>query len=248
MSSQEHWVIGIHAVSQLLKQRPADVSQLYLQAGRQDKRLQFIRDLATKSNIAVNEVERSEIDQHVGSRHQGVAARCRSGTGALTERDLDAVLSKAGKEPLLLVLDGVTDPQNLGACLRSADAAGAAAVIVPKDKSATLNATVRKVASGAAETVKLVTVTNLARCLEQLKEQGIWIVGTDDEAEESLYDRDLTGAIALVLGSEGTGLRRLTREKCDHLVAIPMAGKLSSLNVSVAAGIALFEAVRQRRK
>ncbi len=145
-----------------------------------------------------------------------------------------------------MVLDEITDPHNLGACLRSAGAAGVHAVIIPRDRSANLNATVRKVASGAAETVNLVVVTNLARCLQQLKERGIWLVGTDANAEKSLYEQELAGPLALVMGSEGRGLRRLTREKCDFLVSIPMAGAVSSLNVSVATGILLFEAIRQR--
>ena len=246
MSASEHWIIGIHAVSELLKQRPGDVSRLMLQAGRQDKRLQYLRDLAGKLGVAVEELDKAGIDARVGSRHQGVAALCRTGIGALTEHNLEGLL-EADKQPLLLVLDGITDPHNLGACLRTADAAGVTAVIVPKDKSASLNATVRKVASGAAETVSLVTVTNLARCLDNLKQRGVWLVGTDDGTEKSLFEQDLRGPIALVMGSEGGGLRRLTRDKCDYLVAIPMAGELSSLNVSVAAGIALFEAVRQRR-
>jgi 23S rRNA (guanosine2251-2'-O)-methyltransferase len=154
---------------------------------------------------------------------------------------------KSLASPFLLILDGVTDPHNLGACLRTANAAGVDVVITPKDKSATLNQTVRKVASGAAESIQLVTVTNLARCLEKLKEVGVWIVGTDDKAKVSLYGQDFRGPLALVMGSEGSGLRRLTREKCDYLISIPMAGELSSLNVSVAAGVALFEAIRQRK-
>jgi len=160
---------------------------------------------------------------------------------------LDELLDRSEAPPLLLVLDGVTDPHNLGACLRTADAAGALAVIVPKDKSATLNATVRKVACGAAEVVPLVAVTNLARTLEKLQKRGVWIVGTAGEASQELYSQDLSGPIALVMGAEGKGMRRLTREHCDYLVRLPMAGSVSSLNVSVATGVCLFEALRQRR-
>jgi 23S rRNA (guanosine2251-2'-O)-methyltransferase len=160
---------------------------------------------------------------------------------------LDELLDRSEAPPLLLVLDGVTDPHNLGACLRTADAAGALAVIVPKDKSATLNATARKVACGAAEVVPLVAVTNLARTLEKLQKRGVWIVGTAGEASQELYSQDLSGPIALVMGAEGKGMRRLTREHCDYLVRLPMAGSVSSLNVSVATGVCLFEALRQRR-
>ena len=162
------------------------------------------------------------------------------------EAMLEELLDRSEGVPLLLVLDGVTDPHNLGACLRTADAAGALAVIVPKDKSATLNATVRKVACGAAEVIPLVAVTNLARTLEKLQQRGLWLVGTAGEAEQELYQQDMTGPTVLVMGAEGKGMRRLTREHCDYLVRLPMAGSVSSLNVSVAAGVCLFEAVRQR--
>jgi 23S rRNA (guanosine2251-2'-O)-methyltransferase len=188
------------------------------------------------------------MDRRFPGVHQGVAALYRNPVAAKSEKELGVLLDSLDRAPLLLVLDGITDPHNLGACLRSADAAGVDAVIIPKDKSATLNATVHKVASGAAETVPLFAVSNLARCLESLQRRGIWLVGTADETGKSLFDQDLTGALALVMGSEGRGLRRLTRERCDYLVAIPMAGKLSSLNVSVATGVCLFEALRQRQK
>ena len=181
--------------------------------------------------------------------HQGVAIEIEESASSQTTLSFEPFLEqlKASKHsPLILVLDGVTDPHNLGACLRSADAAGVDGVIIPKDKAVGVNATVRRVASGAADTVKLITVTNLARALEQLQSQGIWLVGTDDEAEQNLYQQDFKGPTALVMGSEGKGLRRLTKEKCDFLVSIPMAGEMSSLNVSVATGICLFEAVRQR--
>jgi 23S rRNA (guanosine2251-2'-O)-methyltransferase len=160
---------------------------------------------------------------------------------------LEELLDRAEGPPLLLMLDGVTDPHNLGACLRTADAAGVQAVIIPKDKSASLNATVRKVACGAAEVIPLVAVTNLARTLEKLKKRGLWVVGTAGEAEQDVYDVDMTGPTVLVMGAEGKGMRRLTRELCDFLVRLPMSGSVSSLNVSVATGVCLFEAVRQRR-
>ena len=184
-------------------------------------------------------------------RHQGVIARLQQGAsheaaGQTSESDMMAMVVEA-ERPLLLILDGVTDPHNLGACLRSADAAGVTAVVFPKDKSADVNDVARKVASGAAETVPWVRVTNLARTIEHLKQAGVWIIGASGEVPETLHDQDLTVSCALVLGSEGSGMRRLTRESCDFMVSLPMAGAVSSLNVSVAAGICLFEAVRQRR-
>lgn len=177
--------------------------------------------------------------------HQGAVAAVRPLKG-WDEHDLIAALSQIAGDPLLLVLDGVTDPHNLGACLRTAEGAGAHAVLIPKDRAATVDAVVRKVAAGAAEFVPVASVTNLARSLDMLKERGIWVVGTDGEAPQTLYAADLKRPLALVLGAEGVGLRRLTRERCDFLVRIPMAGQVESLNVSVAAGIALFEACRQR--
>jgi 23S rRNA (guanosine2251-2'-O)-methyltransferase len=179
-------------------------------------------------------------------RHQGACLQIRS-AGVLGEGALDDLLDAATTPPFLLVLDGVQDPHNLGACLRTADAVGVTAVIVPKDRAAGMSATVRKVASGAAETVPLIQVTNLARTLRWLKEREIWIVGTDDQADHSLYASKLTGPLAIVLGAEGTGLRRLTRENCDALVSIPMRGVVESLNVSVATGVLLYEALRQRQ-
>jgi 23S rRNA (guanosine2251-2'-O)-methyltransferase len=190
--------------------------------------------------------EEAQLDKlAAGERHQGVVAELLPRAGD-PETQLEEALEAAGDAPLLLVLDGVQDPHNLGACLRSADAAGVAAVLVPRDRAAGLTPVVRKVAAGAAETVPLVAVVNLARTLRELKERGVWLVGTDDSAEKTLYDAELTGPVALVMGSEGEGMRRLTRECCDQLVSIPMAGAVESLNVSVAAGVALFEAVRQR--
>lgn len=243
---KEQWVIGIHAVRELLQQ-DGNVKQLCIQAGRSDSRVEELIELATSAGIPVENMPRRALDQLVNGRHQGVAAQAVFSESTLHERDLRRLLEGLDHDPFLLVLDEVTDPHNLGACLRSADAAGVDAVIIPKDRSAPLNMTVRKVASGAAETIPLVAVTNLNRTLKELKEFGIWLCGTAGEAEKSLYQQDLTGPLALIMGSEGKGLRRLTQEACDFLVAIPMAGKVASLNVSVAAGVCLFEAVRQRR-
>jgi len=223
------------------------VSRLYVQSGRQDARVRELVELANLAGVGIEQMSRRDLDRQVGGRHQGVAARAQFSETTRSEEFLRQLLDGLGRDPLLLVLDEVTDPHNLGACLRSADAAGVDAVIVPRDHSAPLNITVRKVASGAAETVPLVAVTNLSRTLSQLKERGIWLCGAAGEAEKTLYEQDLTGPLALVMGSEGRGLRRLTRESCDFLVAIPMAGKVASLNVSVATGVCLFEAVRQRR-
>ena len=181
-----------------------------------------------------------------GEAHQGVIAQLKK-IDNLGEGALDDILDKAGAAPLLLVLDGVTDPHNLGACLRTADAAGVHAVIVPRDRAAGLSPVVRKVAAGAAETVPLIQVTNLARTLRWLQERGLWLVGTDDEATQSLYDAKLTGPMAVVMGAEGAGMRRLTKEQCDLLVNLPMKGVVESLNVSVATGVTLYEVVRQRK-
>ena len=236
---------GLHAVEALLRHHPKRVKQVWLAEGRGDPRVQVLIELAAQARVSVGQCERREMDAWVEGVHQGVVADV-SPSQVWGEAMLDELLDRAEGPPLLLVLDGVTDPHNLGACLRTADAAGALAVIVPKDKSATLNATVRKVACGAAEVIPLVAVTNLARTLEKLQQKGLWVVGTAGEAEQSLYAQDLTGPIVLVMGAEGRGMRRLTREHCDYLVRLPMAGSVSSLNVSVATGVCLFEALRQR--
>ncbi len=248
MQYDQEKIVGIHAVSELLLRRPNSLRKLAIQSGRHDKRMQAIRDLALKAGIGVTDLNKEEFEALFEGVHQGVGALTEGESQALSEKDLVNLLDQLDHAPLLLVLDGVTDPHNLGACLRSADAAGADAVIIPKDRSVGLNASVRKVACGAAETVNLVAVTNLARCLNKLKQRGIWLIGAADQADSSLYEQDLSAAIALVMGSEGSGLRRLTRESCDYLVSIPMAGKLSSLNVSVATGVCLYEARRQRIK
>jgi 23S rRNA (guanosine2251-2'-O)-methyltransferase len=247
MMSETSVIFGLHAVRTLLQQRPERAALLLLQKGRDDARMQELVRLAETNSIKTEWRDQKELDRLAGSeRHQGACLQIRS-VGVLGEGALDDLLDTATTAPLLLVLDGVQDPHNLGACMRTADAAGVAAVIVPKDRAAGLSATVRKVASGAAESVPLIQVTNLARTLRWLKEREVWIVGTDDQAEHSLYGAKLTGPLAIVLGAEGTGLRRLTRESCDALVSIPMRGIVESLNVSVAAGVLLYEAVRQRK-
>ena len=241
---------GYHAVESLIRREPRRVAALHVQADRQDKRMQALCELSRNQGVSVLYCSKSELDALVSGRHQGVvavldqAAEAEAG-GLMSEADLSEHLSKV-TAPLILILDGVTDPHNLGACLRSADAAGVTAVIFPKDKSADVNDVARKVASGAAETVPWVRVTNLARTIESLKQAGVWVIGTDGDAEESLYEQDLSGPCAMVLGSEGAGMRRLTRDLCDFVIKLPMAGSVSSLNVSVAAGVCLFEAVRQR--
>ncbi|KHL70735.1 MULTISPECIES: 23S rRNA (guanosine(2251)-2'-O)-methyltransferase RlmB [Pseudomonas] len=240
-------VYGVHAVEALLRHHPKRVKQLWVAEGRQDPRIQALLSLAEAHRVNVGQRERRELDEWAEGVHQGVVAEV-SPSQVWGENMLDELLERNEGPALLLVLDGVTDPHNLGACLRTADAAGAQAVIVPKDKSATLNATVRKVACGAAEVIPLVAVTNLSRTLEKLQKKGLWIVGTAGEADKELYDLDLTGPTVLVMGAEGKGMRRLTREHCDFLARLPMAGSVSSLNVSVATGVCLFEALRQRRR
>src|SRR5690554_2216541 len=246
MMSDREYVYGLHAVQAMLERSPKRVRQLKVQRGRLDARMQALLDQASAEMVDVERVMPDDLDRlAAGGVHQGVVAVV-SPSQLWSEEMLGHLLDKEEGVPLLLVLDGVTDPHNLGACLRSADAAGAHAVIIPKDKSATLSPTVRKVACGAAETVPLVAVTNLARTLKQLQQRGLWVVGTAGEAEQLLYEIDLKVPTVIVMGAEGTGMRRLTREHCDYLAKLPMAGAVSSLNVSVTAGICLFEAVRQR--
>lgn len=249
MAKNEELVFGIHAITALINKAPERFIEIWLLKGREDDRLMPIINLSKKYGIGSQLVNRKVLDEKSnGEQHQGVVARVRPGKN-YTENDLDDILLAAEKKsvaPFLLILDGVTDPHNLGACLRNADAAGVQAIIVPKDNAAQLTATVRKVAVGAAESVPLVQVTNLARTMKQLQQQGVWIVGTAGETDTCLYDVKLSGPMALVMGAEGKGMRRLTRENCDQLVKLPMAGSVSSLNVSVATGICLFEMVRQR--
>lgn len=246
--SKTDYACGLHVVRSLLATRPESIRNVYLAMERHDERIDGIARLAQAAGIPVVSRVRAELDRlQPGIRHQGVIARLETRATALGERDLDPFLAGLAGPALLLVLDGVQDPHNLGACLRSADAAGVDALIVPRDRAAGITPVVRKVASGAAETVPVFTVTNLARVLRILKQAGVWLYGASDAADSLYYEADFTMPAALVLGGEGKGLRRLTRELCDALVAIPMAGRVDSLNVSVAAGILLFEVVRQRR-
>ena len=242
-------IFGLHSVRTALKHGGDAVERVWVEERRQDRRIREVVELARGAGVPVEVVAREELAAQLppGSNHQGVAARARSAV-ALDEVGLKGLLQGLDTPPFLLILDGVQDPHNLGACLRSADAAGVHAVIAPKDRAAGLTPTACKVASGAAETVPFVQVTNLARTLRWLQEAGVWLVGTAGEAVQTLYEADLTGPLALVLGAEEKGMRRLTREGCDLLVRLPMAGSVESLNVSVAAGIALFEAVRQRSR
>ena len=240
------FVYGLHAVEALLKHNHDSILELFVQQGRHDARMEAILERAARFNIGTTEVTRAELDAKVGGVHQGIAAHCKALKLEKSEGFLKQLLGGLDHPAFLLVLDGVTDPHNLGACLRTAEAAGVDAVIVPKDKSALMTPTVRKVACGAAESIPFITVTNLARTLKSLQQDGIWIMGAAGEATQSIYQTDLKGPLALVMGSEGDGMRRLTREHCDVLFAIPMAGEVSSLNVSVSAGVCLFEAVRQR--
>lgn len=239
-------IYGIHAVSAILSTTPERLIEVYVLKGREDKRLQPLLVELAGLGISVQFMNRQTLDKKAnGEVHQGVIARVQP-MKELNENDLDHLLNTVS-QPLLLVLDGITDPHNLGACLRTADAAGVTAVIVPKDKSAQLTSVARKVACGAAENVPLIRVTNLARTLRDLQQQhNIWVVGTAGEATQTIYQTTFSGGLALVMGAEGEGMRRLTREHCDQLISIPMAGSVSSLNVSVATGICLFEIVRQR--
>ena len=240
------WIYGIHAVQTMLKSAPQRVREVHVQRGREDERLQKIHKLAEQHGVTLQWATVKNLDAKVEGRHQGVIALCESGQ-TFDEHYLLQVAEQQGINALFLVLDGVTDPHNLGACLRSADGAGVHAVIVPKDNSVGLTPVVQKVACGAAESVPLVMVTNLTRTLEKLQQQGAWVVGAVGEAEQLIYDLDLKGALVLVMGAEGKGIRQLTRKQCDYLVKLPMAGEVSSLNVSVATGVCLFEVVRQRR-
>jgi 23S rRNA (guanosine2251-2'-O)-methyltransferase len=237
---------GFHAISARLRHDASSIKELYVDAGRHDARLRSLIARASETGIRTIPVDTRRLDGLSGNApHQGVVAMAEEIKVATSLDDvLDAL--PAGAVPLLLVLDGITDPHNLGACLRVADGAGVHAVVAPKDRAAGIGATVEKVASGAAETVPYITVTNLARTLRELKERDIRIVGTSDDATATIYDIELTGPVAWVLGTEGEGMRRLTRETCDELVRIPMLGAVESLNVSVASGVCLYESLRQR--
>jgi 23S rRNA (guanosine2251-2'-O)-methyltransferase len=244
--SRRNFVYGLHAINAVLERSPQRVLELWVAEKRDDLRTRELRERAEGAGVRIQAVNGEALVKLVGDvTHQGAVAAVRPLPG-WDEHDLIDSLSQTAGDALLLILDGVTDPHNLGACLRTAEAAGAHAVLIPKDRAAAVDGVVRKVAAGAAEFVPVASVTNLARAIDLLKERGIWVVGTDGEAAQSLYGADLKRPLALVLGAEGQGLRRLTRERCDFLVRIPMSGQVESLNVSVAAGVALFEARRQR--
>jgi 23S rRNA (guanosine2251-2'-O)-methyltransferase len=248
-------LFGFHAVGVRLKTTPQSIIEIYLDPSRRDQRMRQFVERAQSAGVRLIEADGMRLAKMAGSHgHQGVAARVK---GLEQIKSLDELLEQLEadqadkpvserEQPLLLVLDGVTDPHNLGACLRVADGAGVHAVIAPKDHAAGINATVAKVASGAAETVPYFMVTNLARTLNELKERNIWIIGTSDVAQKSIYQMDMTGPVALVLGAEGEGMRQLTSKTCDELASIPMRGAVESLNVSVASGVCLYEARRQR--
>ena len=237
-------IYGLHAVTAALKRRPQAVVEVFLDARRSDPRARSVADLARAAGVKLHEADAGRLDGFAkGGRHQGVAAFVEN---VMLAGSLNEVLDDLAEPALLLVLDGVQDPHNLGACLRVADAMGVQAIVAPKDRASGLNSTVHKVASGAAESVPFIAVTNLARTLRELKDKGIWVVGTAGGESGTLFEAKLSGPLALVLGAEGEGLRRLTRETCDELISIPMLGTVKSLNVSVAAGICLYEARRQR--
>ena len=249
MSSPPKVLFGFHALGVRIKTAPQSVIEVFYDVSRRDARMRQFTDRAREAGIRLIESDGLRLAKMAGSHgHQGVVARVNA-VAVITSLDelLEQLEASGVESPLILVLDGVTDPHNLGACLRVADGAGAHAVIAPKDHAAGINATVSKVASGAAETMPYFMVTNLARTLGELKERNIWCIGTSDDAPKTIYDVDLKGPVALVLGAEGEGMRQLTRKTCDELVSIPMHGAVESLNVSVASGVCLYEALRQRR-
>lgn len=247
MSKTSQWISGINAVASALEHDIANVREVLVEAGSKNARVLEIEDNARRREIPVRRVAHQALEGIAGGlRHQGVIARYEAAKPK-DESELSGLIEAADGKALLLVLDGVQDPHNLGACLRSAAAAGVTAVIMPKDKAAPLNATVRKTSAGAADRIPVIAVTNLARSLRMIKDAGVWVYGMDGAAPDPIYRTDLTGNVAIVMGGEAEGMRRLTREHCDGLMRIPMPGGMESLNVSVATGVALFEAVRQRQ-
>ncbi|MGI4846916.1 MAG: 23S rRNA (guanosine(2251)-2'-O)-methyltransferase RlmB [Janthinobacterium lividum] len=237
-------IFGFHAVTARLRHEAASIEEMYVDADRRDPRMRELLRTAAAANVRIIQADDTRLSNIVGTRrHQGVVAKASEISLA---RNLDELLDIVVGPPLLLILDGITDPHNLGACLRVADGAGAHAVIAPKDRAVGLNATAAKVASGAADTMPYIVVTNLARTMRDLKDRDIWLIGTTDDAEKGLYEGDFSGGTALVMGSEGEGMRKLTRDTCDILVSVPMFGSVESLNVSVASGVCLYEARRQR--
>ncbi|MAH72891.1 MAG: 23S rRNA (guanosine(2251)-2'-O)-methyltransferase RlmB [Cellvibrionales bacterium TMED49] len=239
------WVYGIHAVETLLKVAPERIREIRLSKDRSDVRFKNIEQMAGRQGVSFQYSSKKFLDEKVDGRHQGVIANCIE-LSPKNEQFIYSLFKNRGEKSFFVMLDGVTDPYNLGACLRTAECAGVDALIVPRDRAVGLTPTVRKVSCGAAETVPLVMVTNVARTLLKLKQEGIWVVGASEDAAASIFNQDLTGPLLVVMGSEGKGLRELTRKSCDFFVQIPTFGEISSLNVSVATGIALFEVVRQR--
>ena len=245
--SSHQVLAGFHAVIARLRHAPSSIKELYVEASRRDKRMQSFIEQAQAANIRVHPVAVDRLDGlSRGVKHQGVVALAEENKLAIDVDEVLDLLEDKGEVPLLLILDGVTDPHNLGACLRTADAAGVHAVIAPRDRAVGMNSSVQRVACGAAETIPYIMVTNLARTMRQLKDRDVWLVGTDDQAEGTMYSVDARRPMAWVMGAEGEGMRRLTRETCDELVTIPMAGSVESLNVSVASAVCLYETVRQR--
>jgi 23S rRNA (guanosine2251-2'-O)-methyltransferase len=243
--AQYEYIYGIHALESVIEREPERLIELFVLKGKDEKSVHTLINQARRFGASIQFCQRKTLDEKADSeQHQGLVARVKPGK-TYNDNDLAAIVA-ANAKPFLLVLDGVTDPHNLGACLRTADGAGVHAVIVPKDNSASLTPVVRKVACGAAEVVPLVQVTNLARTLRDLQGMGVWIIGTAGEADKNIYECELSGPMALVMGAEDKGMRRLTREHCDELIKLPMAGSVSSLNVSVATGVCLYEIVRQR--
>ena len=240
------YLIGINPVEGALSHDATNVLEVMVEKGADNPRVRALADAARGHGIAVLVRSRAELDRVAeGARHQGIVARYKR-QAQRDEDDLAALIAHAGKDCLILILDGVTDPHNLGACLRSAEAAGVTAVVIPKDKAASVTAVVQRASAGAADRVPLVRVTNLARAMDEIKQAGVWITGLAGEGDASIYAMDFKGPVAIAMGSEGEGMRRLTRERCDHLAKIPMRGAVESLNVSVATGVALFEVLRQR--
>lgn len=247
--NKSHYVYGLHAVQAVLEREPELVSKVWIENSRRDDKVKRVLQLAHDANVKPERVKRDVLNKLVGetANHQGVVALSKD-IPAGNEKTLKQLIEDLSVPPFLLILDGVQDPHNLGACLRTADAAGVHAVIAPKDKATGLTSVVRKVACGAAETIPFIQVTNLARTMRDLQQAGVWMIGTSLDTDQDIYQADLVGPLALVLGAEGKGLRRLTAENCDSLVKLPMLGTVQSLNVSVSAGVCLYEAVRQRAK
>ncbi len=243
----QQFIYGFHAVKAVLQTKPKIITALYVQRNREDKRLQEIMSLAKALGVSITKISRADFDKQVGAEtvHQGIAAQC-SELPSYQESDIETLLKNVNGPALILILDGVQDPHNLGACLRTANAMGVNFVLAPKDRAVGLTPAVRKVASGAAEVTPFIQVKNLARTLRMLQEQGVWLVGAAGDAPETISSIDLKGSIGIVMGSEGEGLRRLTREHCDYLAKVPMFGAVESMNVSVATGMFLYEVIRQR--